>query len=156
MGGINENAEIDSTGPEIDLYMNDESFTNGGITNENPNLIVKLFDLNGINTSGGIGHDIVATIDDDDANSFVLNDYYTAETDDYKNGTVNFPLNNLTSGPHTLKLKAWDVYNNSSENEIDFVVFDENQELVIENLLNSPILLLITPNFGLITIVQGL
>ena len=68
MGGINENAEIDSTGPEIDLYMNDESFTNGGITNENPNLIVKLFDSNGINTSGGIGHDIVATIDDDDAN----------------------------------------------------------------------------------------
>ena len=49
MGGINENAEIDTTGPEIDLYMNDESFTNGGITNENPNLIVKLFDLNGIN-----------------------------------------------------------------------------------------------------------
>lgn len=138
MGGINENAEIDSTGPEIDLYMNDESFTNGGITNENPNLIVKLFDSNGINTSGGIGHDIVATIDDDDANSFVLNDYYTAETDDYKNGTVNFPLNNLTPGPHTLKLKAWDVYNNSSENEIDFVVFDENQELVIENLLNYP------------------
>ena len=32
---------------EIDLFMNDESFVSGGITNENPNLIVKLFDLNG-------------------------------------------------------------------------------------------------------------
>ena len=42
VGGINENAEEDNLGPEIELFMNDESFINGGITNENPNLIVKL------------------------------------------------------------------------------------------------------------------
>ena len=50
IGGINENAENDNTGPDINLYMNDESFIDGGITNENPFLIVKLFDENGINT----------------------------------------------------------------------------------------------------------
>ena len=58
--------------------------------------------------------------------------------DDYQNGTVNFPLNNLVPGLHTLRLKAWDVYNNSSEAEIEFIVFDEDQDLVIENLLNYP------------------
>ena len=138
IGGINENAEEDNIGPEIDLFMNDESFVSGGITNENPNLIVKLFDTNGINTSSGVGHDITAVIDNNESNSFRLNEYYLANIDDYQNGTVNFPLNNLSPGPHTLSLKAWDVYNNSSESEIDFIVFDENQDLIIDNLLNYP------------------
>ena len=138
IGGINENAEEDNIGPEIDLFMNDESFVSGGITNENPNLIVKLFDTNGINTSSGVGHDITAVIDNNESNSFRLNEYYLANIDDYQNGTVNFPLNNLSPGPHTLSLKAWDVYNNSSESEIDFIVFDENQDIIIDNLLNYP------------------
>ncbi len=138
IGGIDENAQDDNTGPEIELFMNDESFISGGITNENPNLIVKLFDENGINTSSGVGHDIVATIDSDDANSFILNEYYEANIDDFQNGTVNFPLNNISPGVHTLRLKAWDVYNNSSVSEIEFIVFDENEDLVIENVLNYP------------------
>ena len=138
IGGINENAEDDNIGPEIELFMNDESFISGGITNENPNLIVKLFDENGINTSSGVGHDIVATIDSDQANSFILNEYYQANVDDYQNGTVNFPLNEINPGIHTLRLKAWDVYNNSSESEIEFIVYDEDQDLVIEDVLNYP------------------
>ncbi len=138
VGGINENAEEDNLGPEIELFMNDESFINGGITNENPNLIVKIFDENGINTSSGVGHDIVATIDSDQANSYILNDYYQANIDDFQNGTINFPLNNISAGVHTLKLKAWDVYNNSSESEIEFMVFDEDEDLVIDNVLNYP------------------
>ena len=138
VGGINENAEEDNLGPEIELFMNDESFINGGITNENPNLIVKLFDENGINTSSGVGHDIVATIDSNQANSYILNDYYQANIDDFQNGTINFPLNNISTGVHTLKLKAWDVYNNSSESEIEFMVFDEDEDLVIDNVLNYP------------------
>jgi hypothetical protein len=35
-------------------------------------------------------------------------------------------------------LKAWDVYNNSSTQEIQFVVYDKDQELVINNVLNYP------------------
>mgnify|MGYP001374885670 FL=1 len=138
MGGINENADEDNIGPEIELFMNDESFINGGITNENPNLIVKLFDENGINTSSGVGHDIIATIDSNQENSYVLNDYYEANIDDFQNGTINFPLSDISPGSHTLRLKAWDVYNNSSESEIEFTVFDEDQDLVIENVLNYP------------------
>ena len=138
MGGINENADEDNIGPEIELFMNDESFINGGITNENPNLIVKLFDENGINTSSGVGHDIIATIDSNQENSYVLNDYYEANIDDFQNGTINFPLSDISPGSHTLSLKAWDVYNNSSESEIEFTVFDENEDLVIENVINYP------------------
>jgi len=138
IGGVNEDAEEDSIGPEIQIFLNDESFVSGGITNESPNLIVKLSDNNGINTSSGVGHDILATIDSDDINAIILNNYYVADIDDYKNGTVNYQLDNLQPGQHTLKIKAWDVYNNSSISEVDFMVFNENEKLVLDNVLNYP------------------
>ncbi|MGB3606266.1 type IX secretion system sortase PorU, partial [Psychroserpens sp.] len=114
VGGINENAEEDNIGPVINLFMNDENFVSGGITNEQPTLIAKLQDENGINTASGIGHDIVAILDGDEVNPFILNDYYEASLDDYQNGKLNYLFRDLETGIHTLTLKAWDVYNNSS------------------------------------------
>ncbi|MFI1771821.1 type IX secretion system sortase PorU [Thalassobellus citreus] len=138
IGGINENAAEDNIGPVITLYMNDENFVSGGITNESPTLLAKMEDENGINTASGIGHDIVAIIDGDETNPIVLNDYYQTEVDDYKKGVLSFPFRDLEPGLHTLTLKAWDVYNNSSVSEIQFVVYDKDQELVINNVLNYP------------------
>ena len=138
IGGVNENAPEDNTGPEIMLYMNDESFVSGGITNESPTLLVKLEDLNGINTASGIGHDIVAILDGDETNPYILNDYYQTELDDYQKGLVTYPFRDLAPGLHTLTIKAWDVYNNSSTAEIQFIVYDQDQELVINNVLNYP------------------
>ena len=138
IGGINENAPEDNVGPVINLYMNDENFASGGITNEAPTLLVKLQDENGINTASGIGHDIVATIDGDEVNPFVLNNYYVTELDDYTRGGLSFPFRDLKPGLHTLTLKAWDVYNNSSTAEIQFVVYDENNGLAIDRVLNYP------------------
>lgn len=138
IGGINNNAPEDNQGPIINLFMNDESFVSGGITNESPTLLAKLEDENGINTASGIGHDIIAILDGDETNPFKLNDYYTTEVDDYQNGTVTYPFRDLEPGLHTLTLKAWDVYNNSSTSEIQFVVYDEDESLVIDNVLNYP------------------
>jgi len=138
IGGINNNAPEDNEGPIINLFMNDESFVSGGITNEAPTLLAKLQDDNGINTASGIGHDIIAILDGDETNPFKLNDYYTTEVDDYQNGKVTYPFRDLEPGLHTLTLKAWDVYNNSSTAEIQFVVYDENESLVIDNVLNYP------------------
>ncbi|SDI09362.1 type IX secretion system sortase PorU [Winogradskyella thalassocola] len=138
IGGINEDAPEDNIGPVINLYMNDENFVSGGITNESPILLAKLQDENGINTASGIGHDITAIIDGDETNPIVLNNYYQADVDDYTNGTVSYPFRDLEPGLHTLTLKAWDVYNNSSTAEIQFIVFDKDEELVINNVLNYP------------------
>ena len=138
IGGVNLDAPVDNTGPTIQLFMNDESFVSGGITNENPTLLAKLFDENGINTASGVGHDIVATIDGDETNPFILNDYYVADEDTYQSGALSYPFRNLSPGLHTLTLKAWDVYNNASTKEIQFVVFDQNQSLELKNVLNYP------------------
>ncbi len=137
VGGINEDAPEDNQGPLINLFMNDESFISGGVTNNTPILIAKLSDENGINTASGIGHDMIAILDGDESNPFVINDYYQADVDDYSSGTASFTLRDLEEGLHTVTFKAWDVYNNSSTSEIQFVVTG-NDDLKITNVLNYP------------------
>ncbi len=137
VGGVNENAPEDNTGPEIELFMNDENFVSGGSTNNAPILIAKLQDENGINTASGIGHDISAILDGDDSNPFIMNDFYETEVDDFTKGVVNFKFRDLEPGLHTLTFKGWDVYNNSSTQEIQFVV-EESSGFVINNVLNYP------------------
>jgi len=137
IGGLNEDAPEDNQGPLISLFMNDESFVSGGITSSSPILIAKLSDENGLNTASGIGHDMVAILDGDESNPFVVNEFYQAEVGDYPRGLLNFKLRDLENGLHTLTFKAWDVYNNSSTSEIQFIVAGTDK-LEINNVLNYP------------------
>ncbi len=137
VGGINENAIADNISPRVQLYMNDETFVSGGITNESPFLVALLEDENGINTASGIGHDIVAILDGDVSNPFVLNDYYQTKLDDFTSGTLRFPLRNLAPGLHTITFKAWDVYNNPINAEIQFIVVGDDS-ITLTHVLNYP------------------
>ena len=138
IGGKNENAPEDTEGPEISLFMNNEDFVRGGITNENPDLFAKIFDEHGINTAGnGVGHDLLAILDAKTSNAIVLNDYYESEEDSYQRGTIRYPFSELTPGEHTLSLKAWDTYNNSGEAETDFLV-TKSANLALHHVLNYP------------------
>ena len=138
IGGIGNSAENDKEGPVIKAYLNDEKFVSGSITNENPVLLVKLSDSSGINTAGtGIGHDIVATLDNDNRQYFILNDFYEADLNSYQQGTIHFQLPALSAGIHSLKIKAWDVLDNSSEYILEFNV-SKDEELVLSHVLNYP------------------
>ena len=138
VGEIDENAPIDTMGPELKLFMNDESFIDGGNTNASPNLIAVLSDISGINTSiTAIDHDIIGILDGDALNPIVLNDFYETALGDFTKGKVTYRLRDLGVGPHTLKIKAWDTYNNSSEKTLNFVVISD-AVLNIENVLNYP------------------
>jgi len=138
IGGIDPNAPSDNEGPTIKLFMNDESFVDGGNTNESPVLYAVLEDNSGINTSiTAVDHDILAILDNDNANPIVLNDYYETELNDFKKGKVKFPLRNLEPGLHHLKFKCWDTYNNPSESTLSFIVVDDSN-LILSNVLNYP------------------
>lgn len=137
IGGINENAPQDNISPKVKLYMNDETFVSGGITNESPFLLAFLEDENGINTASGIGHDIVAILDGDVSNPYILNDYYQTKLDDYTNGNLRFPFRNLAPGLHTISFTAWDVYNNPVTSEIQFTVVGD-ESLTLSHVLNYP------------------
>ena len=137
IGGVNLNAVADNTGPTVKLYMNDETFVNGGITNSSPFLLAILEDEHGINTASGIGHDIVGILDGDETNPYIMNDYYETELDDHTRGRVYFPYRNLAPGLHTITFKAWDVYNNPITAEIQFVVVGD-ETVTLKNVLNYP------------------
>lgn len=138
IGGIGNQANDDKEGPEIKAYLNDDRFVDGGLVNAQPILIVKLADSSGINTAGtGIGHDIIATLDEDTRRFFVLNEFYESALDSYQEGSIKFQLPELEAGPHTLKVKAWDVMNNSNETNIHFIVGKE-EELELKHVLNYP------------------
>ena len=131
------NAAADTSPPKIRLYMNDETFVNGGITNESPIFLAFLEDENGINTASGIGHDIIGILDGDETNPHVMNDYFETELNNYKIGKVKFPYRNLAVGLHTITFKAWDVYNNLVTSEIQFIVVGD-ETLTLTNVLNYP------------------
>lgn len=138
IGGVNVNAVSDTNPPTVRLHMNDEGFVSGGITNCSPILLAFLDDENGINTASGIGHDIVAILDGDETNPYILNEYYETENDDYTKGFVRFPFRDLTPGLHTVLFKAWDVYNNLVTAEIQFNAICSDEGLRIEKVLNYP------------------
>lgn len=137
VGGINTNAEVDNTPPTVRLYMNDETFVNGGITNESPFFLAILEDAHGINTASGIGHDIVGILDGDETKPYIMNDYYEAEANDFTKGRVYFPFRNLAVGLHTITFKAWDVYNNPITAEIQFIVVGD-ESVTLSHVLNYP------------------
>lgn len=128
----------DNQGPQIKAYLNDEKFVNGSITNSSPLLILKLSDSSGINIIGNsIGHDLVAILDNDPKQTFILNNAYEADLDNYQKGTVRFQMPSLSDGLHSLSIKAWDVVNNSSETTLDFRVI-KPEVFQLDHVLNYP------------------
>jgi len=138
IGGTDSTAATDIAGPEIKLYMNDDKFIYGGITNANPKIFAVVSDSSGINTAGAsIGHDITGILDANSVNPIVLNDYYESDLNNYRKGTVRYPLSALADGTHNLTLKVWDVYNNSSSSYTEFVVAS-SAKLALSHVLNYP------------------
>ena len=137
-GGFSNADHNDSSGPFIRLFLNDTLFRSGGIAGSNPVLLALIEDGGGINTAGtGIGHDITFWLDGNKSSPVVLNNYFQNDFGSYRSGSVYYPLYGISPGSHTLTLKAWDNFNNSSEVSIHFHSGDE-ENFVLKNLLNYP------------------
>jgi hypothetical protein len=138
VGGFSKILLTDNDGPDIKLYMNDTLFRNGGITDSNPRLLAIINDQDGINTTGsGIGHDLTGFLDNESNKSFVLNNYFENDFDNYMRGRISYDLSGLTEGSHSLTVKAWDNFNNSSQKTISFQVVT-GEKFVLRNLMNYP------------------
>lgn len=137
VGGSETDPPADVTPPTMQLYMGDTTFVNGGIVSPSTVLIARIHDASGINISNyGIGNTMVAVLDNDDQ-VFVLNEYYSANIDDFTNGWVHFPIKDLAPGKHRITVKVWDTYNNPAQAVIDFIVTD-GEQLIIESFGNYP------------------
>ncbi|MCB9283708.1 MAG: type IX secretion system sortase PorU [Lewinellaceae bacterium] len=138
IGGTDPNAAADDQGPQVDVFMNSDDFVFGGITSASPILLVQLEDDLGINVVGNsIGHDLTGVLDENTQKTFLLNDFYEAKLDDYTQGEVRFPLSELAEGRHSMRVRAWDVANNSAEGYTEFVVAS-SAEVALKHVLNYP------------------
>ena len=122
LGGMDSTAEYSTSAPTIRLFIGDTHFRSGGLTDANPTLIALLADSSGINAGAGLGHDITATLDKNAGSLVVLNDLYQPDVEHMGGGTVSYSFTDLTPGPHTLTLKAWNIYNISATATISFTV----------------------------------
>ncbi|MFN8393194.1 MAG: type IX secretion system sortase PorU [Bacteroidia bacterium] len=139
IGGTDSAAISDNRPPDMDLFMNDIKFADGGLVGQDATLIAEIFDENGINTVGtGIGHELTAVLDDDESEVFVLNDFYEANKNSYQEGTIRYPFKDLSVGEHNLRVKVWDVANNNSrEGEVNFIVADD-ANMALGHVVNYP------------------
>ncbi len=136
IGGLEENAPTDNTPPLVRVFLGDTTFINGGKVGPNTKIVALFADNSGINISSApVGNDLSATVDQNDA--VILNTYYEATADNYKNGSLTYPLDGLERGKHTLSLSASDTYNNRTTATVDFVVTD-GTDIQIEEFINYP------------------
>ncbi len=128
----------DATGPDVRLFIGDTTFVSGGIAPPEAVLVARISDASGINTVGaGVGHELLLTIDGDDAKAVDVGRYFAGDLDNYRAGTIRFPLPRLAPGPHTARLTAWDAVNNSNTAEVQFLVTDA-EGLEVRNLFPYP------------------
>jgi hypothetical protein len=123
IGGSEIATSTDTKGPEIELFVDTDNTLTARITDES-----------GINLSqAGIGHEMILTFND--TLQVVVNQYFMSE-DDYTKGNLKYAFGKLPAGVFTVKLKIWDIYNNSSEASLEFIV--ENEKFRLLQAYNYP------------------
>lgn len=127
---------IDFTRPTLSLHLNDTTFQSKGITGPNPVLVVKTFDESGISLGNSqIGQSLTAQLDEGKLNN--LADFYVSDIDNFRNGTIEYPLFDLTEGPHQITVRGTDVFNNTNTASLPFVV-SKDGILALKSVFNYP------------------
>ncbi|MGE5498517.1 MAG: FlgD immunoglobulin-like domain containing protein, partial [Syntrophothermus sp.] len=139
VGGTDSSAVNDGKGPEISITFDDEKNTSSYLVTPNFRMNVKLKDDSGLNTTGtGIGHKITGVLNENEASPIDLSGYFVGDLNaGGKSGTIKYNFNGLESGDYKIQVRAWDIFNNSSESEEHFTVTG-GSDLVIRDVLNYP------------------
>jgi hypothetical protein len=139
VGGTDSTSVNDGKGPEIEIHFDEISYNNAYLVGPNPNLIVKLFDETGLNTTGtGVGHKLEGILNQQNNNPIDFTSYFVGDLDaGGKAGQINYKFSNLNTGEYQIDLKAWDVFNNFSSEKAFFSVV-EGDGLVVRDVYNYP------------------
>lgn len=143
----------DQDGPEIRPGLKGSPLGAEVITGPKPILYAEIEDtVSGINITGEIGHTITLTLDGDLNNRKNATDFFVFDEGSWSKGSFEFPLANfmlsglsdvsrsisgLTPGEHTIEVKAWDNFNNSSKATLNFTIVSEDK-LVLHDVMNFP------------------
>ena len=129
----NSNSNFDIDGPNISLNNSNYNINSGDLITIPTILKIHLSDNNGINTFGGIGHEIKFQLNEND---FVdLTDIYEGISD--TSGIIQIQIDNLEQYNNIIKISAWDNLNNQTEVEFN-LFFIESVEFLLENIYPFP------------------
>lgn len=121
--------------PEIVLFLEDETFSSGGLVGIHTMLIAKINDDHGIDLMNRTDHKLFALLDD--SIGFNLGEFYHSNVDNETSGTVHLPLRGLAPGSHKINVFASDTHGNRGTSSIDFIVV-ESGRLSISEFYNYP------------------
>jgi hypothetical protein len=128
---------VDTIGPEIEVRFVSGITLDGEVVNQGDLLLVEISDSSGINLSGEIGHGIRLSFDDDPLNSVDLTEEFAYYPGSYRFGFAEYEVPSLSTGPHIMKVKAWDSANNSGLRTYNIAV-GELAGLALTGVVNYP------------------
>lgn len=119
-----DNAITDNNAPIIDaMFINDEAkFVNGNLIPSNSVLHIHASDDVAISTqTASVGNTMKLQLDGGKMNYYIINDVAMVSNNGH-NVDINFPLQNINDGNHTLTYTIFDVAGNCASRTISFSV----------------------------------
>lgn len=138
VGGSAVPETVDTQPPVVQLSVKDGQPDGELVRVPGPDVMLRIIlsDDQGINLArSGLGHELMAQLGD--RQPVVLNESYVATGSDGRQGEVLYTFANVTPGRYTVRVKAWDINNNSAEGALTIIV-SEKPTLIIRTLRASP------------------
>ncbi|WP_020605181.1 type IX secretion system sortase PorU [Spirosoma spitsbergense] len=129
---------IDTEPPAVALSIVGGTVNKGIVQVSGPDVTLRidLSDNQGINIArSGIGHELIARLGN--LPVVILNEYYVASGSSGRQGVVQYRFRQVLPGTYTIRVKAWDINNNSTEGTLTIVV-SERPGLALRALKASP------------------
>ena len=120
LAGTASEVPLDEEGPDISIAFRErDPFVSGQALPPRAVLRARISDPNGINITGAIGHEIELEVG---GQAIRVTDAFISQPGGYREGVLEYQLPALEPGEYTVRLKAWDTFNNSATAEVQAVV----------------------------------
>lgn len=132
---LNENLNISDEidGPSITLFTNNSEISSGDLINIPANLTIQFSDKIGINTFGGLGHEITFQLNNEPVND--ITHLFEGISDSV--GNIQFNITEMSQYENEIKIIAWDNLNNKSEEKF-ILFFQEGDGFALKNVYPYP------------------
>ncbi|MFD2572503.1 type IX secretion system sortase PorU [Spirosoma soli] len=117
---------VDTEPPSMTLSIVGEATDNKVVRIAGPDFTLKvsLDDNQGINIArSGLGHELTAQLNEQ--TPVVLNETYVANSTDGRQGEARYTFRDVSPGTYVIRVKAWDINNNSTEGALTIVVSEK-------------------------------
>jgi hypothetical protein len=130
LAGTADDVDPDDEGPAIRIEFQGQSgFESGDGIPQEALLQASISDPSGINVTGETGHEIELVIDNQ---VFQVTESFAVDGGSYGEGSLEFQLPALEPGEHSIRLKAWDSFNNSGSVKVLVDVAEAGTEVLSE------------------------